>query len=63
MESDKEKLQKLCDLLKKIDPEKKVFKQETILNNNNNNKEYKKELNNSEQNIYEKEHDKKYSSK
>ena len=45
MESDKEKLQKLCDLLKKIDPEEKVFKQETILNNNNN-KEYKKELNN-----------------
>ena len=43
MESDKEKLQKLCDLLKKIDPEEKVFKQETILNNNNN-KEYKKEL-------------------
>lgn len=62
MESDKEKLQKLCDLLKKIDPEEKVFKQETILNNNYN-KEYKKELNNSEQNIYEKEHDKKYSSK
>lgn len=62
MESDKEKLQKLYDLLKKIDPEEKVFKQETILNNNNN-KEYKKELNNSEQNIYEKEHDKKYSSK
>lgn len=61
MESDKEKLQKLCDLLKKIDPEEKVFKQETILNNNN--KEYKKKLNNSEQNIYEKEHDKKYSSK
>lgn len=61
MESDKEKSQKLCDLLKKIDPEEKVFKQETILNNNN--KEYKKELNNSEQNIYEKEHDKKYSSK
>lgn len=61
MESDKEKLQKLCDLLKKIDPEEKVFKQETILNNNN--KEYKKNLNNSEQNIYEKEHDKKYSSK
>lgn len=61
MESDKEKLQKLCDLLKKIDPEEKVFKQDTILNNNN--KEYKKELNNSEQNIYEKEHDKKYSSK
>ena len=61
MESDKEKLQKLCDLLKKIDPEEKVFKQETILNNNN--KEYKKELNNSEQNIYEKDHDKKYSSK
>ena len=61
MESDKEKLQKLCDLLKKIDPEEKVFKQETILNNNN--KEYKKELNNSEQNIYEKEHEKKYSSK
>lgn len=61
MESDKEKLQKLCDLLKKIDPEEKVFKQETILNNNN--KEYKKELNNSEQNIYEKEHDKKYSPK
>ena len=61
MESDKEKLQKLCDLLKKIDPEEKVFKQETILNNNN--KEYKKELNNSEQNIYEKEHDKNYSSK
>ena len=61
MESDKEKLQKLCDLLKKIDPEEKVFKQETILNNTN--KEYKKELNNSEQNIYEKEHDKKYSSK
>ena len=61
MESDKEKLQKLCDFLKKIDPEEKVFKQETILNNNN--KEYKKELNNSEQNIYEKEHDKKYSSK
>lgn len=61
MESDKEKLQKLCDLLKKIDPEEKVFKQETILNNNN--KEYKKELNNSEQNIYEKEHDKKFSSK
>ena len=61
MESDKEKLQKLCDLLKKIDPEEKVFKQETILNNNN--KEYKKEINNSEQNIYEKEHDKKYSSK
>lgn len=61
MESDKEKLQKLCDLLKKIDPEEKVFKQETLLNNNN--KEYKKELNNSEQNIYEKEHDKKYSSK
>ena len=61
MESDKEKLQKLCDLLKKIDPEEKVFKQETILNNNN--KEYKKELNHSEQNIYEKEHDKKYSSK
>lgn len=61
MESDKEKLQKLCDLLKKIDPEEKVFKQETILNNNN--KEYKKELNNSEQNIYGKEHDKKYSSK
>lgn len=60
MESDKEKLQKLCDLLKKIDPEEKVFKQETILNNN---KEYKKELNNSEQNIYEKEHDKKFSSK
>ena len=62
MESDKEKLQKLCDLLKKIDPEEKVFKQETILNNNNN-KEYKKELNNSEQNIYEKEHNKKYSTK
>ena len=57
MESDKEKLQKLCDLLKKIDPEEKVFKQETILNNNN--KEYKKELNNSEQNIYEKEHEEK----
>ena len=56
MESDKEKLQKLCDLLKKIDPEEKVFKQETILNNNNN-KEYKKELNNSEQNIHEKEHE------
>mgnify|MGYP003234940313 CR=1 FL=1 len=29
----------------------------------NQKKEYKKELNNSEQNIYEKEHDKKYSSK
>lgn len=62
MESDKEKLQKLCDLLKKIDPEEKVFKQETILNNNNN-KEYKKELNNSEQNIHEKEHDNRGSSK
>ena len=61
MESDKEKLQKLCDLLKKIDPEEKVFKQETLLNNKN--KKKKKELNNSEQNIYEKEHDKKYSSK
>lgn len=61
MESDKEKLQKLCDFLKKIDPEEKVFKQETILNNNN--KEYKKELNNSEQNIHEKEHDNRGSSK
>lgn len=61
MESDKEKLQKLCDFLKKIDPEEKVFKQETILNNTN--KEYKKELNNSEQNIHEKEHDNRGSSK
>ena len=34
MESDKEKLQKLCDLLKKIDPEEKVFKQETIMKKN-----------------------------
>ena len=61
MESDKEKLQKLCNLLKKIDPEEKVFKQETILDNTK--YEYKKELNNNEQNIHEKEHNKKDSSK
>lgn len=61
MESDKEKLQKLCDLLKKIDPEEKVFKQDTISNNTK--FEYKKELNNKEKNISEKEHNNRGSSK